>query len=494
MTRPQCSPMEFGMTFGKGRGEARDTPPFRILLLADFGSGARPPLASRQAHGADIDSLDDVLRHLAPRADCTIAGASALVPFASLDDFHPDSLFKRLGAFASWRELRARLANPATAAGAEGEARALLGLQVSGAAGSGASPSASPPQEGDVMSQLLSGSAKPKPQGFDADAFIRSIVGGGSSSPKPAAGVLSALDDRLSALMRDILHAPAVQRAEGAARSLHTLITGLNLDENLTLSVLDVSRDELIADMLSAPDPRGTALGKLIAGEARLGDASARWSLIISLEAFGPSDAGLLSRLAQVAQAADAPLIAGGQPALVRAGALRGRADVDDWTLRLEPAAVQAWNTLRAAPEAAWLALALPRVLLRQPYGPGTDPIDSFSFAEIADLASPRADDVLLWGGGALAPALVLGNAFSENEWDLDISLGGEVSGLPVVSYQVGGKPEAKPCAEAWLADRAIERITGEGLIAVASVRGRDAARVSPPQSLAGGSLRAWWA
>lgn len=491
MSRPQCSPLEFGMTFGKGRGDARDTPPFRILVLGDFAGSAREPLAKRTPKSADIDTLDVVIRALGPRAACTIAGVSASVPFASLDDFHPDALFRRLGAFASWRELRARLANPATAAGAEGEARALLGMPAPAAPGAS---DARPDAGSDVMAQLLAGSAKPKSQGFDADAFIRSVVGGGAGAPAAAPGVLAELDGRLSALMRQVLHAPAFQRAEAGARALHTLITGLSLDETLTLSVLDVSREELIADALSAADPRGTALGRLIAGEARLGDASQRWALIVCLESFGPSDAGLLARLAQAAQAAGAPLIAGGQPALVRAPSLRGRIDVDAWTLKAEPGHVEAWNALRAAPEAGSVGLALPRVLLRQPYGASSDPIESFAFTEIADLGAPGADDHLVWGCGAIAPALVLGSAFSDAEWELDIGLGGEVSGLPVVSYQVSGKPEAKPCAEAWLADRAIERITGEGLIAVASVRGRDAARVSPLQSLGGGRLRAWWA
>ena len=55
--------------------------------------------------------------------------------------------------------------------------------------------------------------------------------------------------------------------------------------------------------------------------------------------------------------------------------------------------------------QAAWIALALPRILLRRPYGAKTEPIDSFAFEEIPGAPEHEA---YVWGNGALACALVL--------------------------------------------------------------------------------------
>ncbi len=64
-----------------------------------------------------------------------------------------------------------------------------------------------------------------------------------------------------------------------------------------------------------------------------------------------------------------------------------------------EKAGAVIWEELRALPEAAWVALALPRLMLRLPYGRKTDPIESFPFEEIPGAA---ANEAYLWGNGAL--------------------------------------------------------------------------------------------
>jgi type VI secretion system protein ImpC len=53
------------------------------------------------------------------------------------------------------------------------------------------------------------------------------------------------------------------------------------------------------------------------------------------------------------------------------------------------------------------------------------------------------------------------------------------------------GETQAKPCAEAWLTEKAAEVILNHGIMPVASIRGRDAVEVKtlqafsvPPKSL----------
>jgi type VI secretion system protein ImpC len=55
-------------------------------------------------------------------------------------------------------------------------------------------------------------------------------------------------------------------------------------------------------------------------------------------------------------------------------------------------------------------------------------------------------------------------------------AISGEIGGLPVHSFEADGDTEVKPCAEAWLTDRAADAILARGLMPVLSVRGSDSA------------------
>ena len=59
--------------------------------------------------------------------------------------------------------------------------------------------------------------------------------------------------------MRDILHHPDFRALEAAWRSLHFLIRRLETDEQLTVSVLDVTKAELTADLVGR-GPRSSGI------------------------------------------------------------------------------------------------------------------------------------------------------------------------------------------------------------------------------------------
>jgi len=60
----------------------------------------------------------------------------------------------------------------------------------------------------------------------------------------------------------------------------------------------------------------------------------------------------------------------------------------------------------------------------------------------------------------------------------------GEVNELPVHRFVEDGSTQVKPCAEAWLSDRAAERLEDGGFIPIQSVKNRDAIRVANLRSL----------
>ncbi|HVT83540.1 MAG TPA: type VI secretion system contractile sheath large subunit, partial [Phycisphaerae bacterium] len=120
----------------------------------------------------------------------------------------------------------------------------------------------------------------------------------------------------------------------------------------------------------------------------------------------------------------------------------------------------------------------------RLPYGKKTDAVDAFDFDE---MPGPPVHDQYLWGNGALALALLYGEAILENGFDGAADVGNDVSDLPCHMAMVDGDREMTPCAEAWLSDRAGEILHSLGIIPLLSVRNAAAVKVAGIHSLARG-------
>src|SRR6185369_10696905 len=103
-----------------------------------------------------------------------------------------------------------------------------------------------------------------------------------------------------------------------------------------------------------------------------------------------------------------------------------------------------AFPTFRSTTDARWVGLAMPRFLLRLPYGAKTDATERFAFEEMPD---PPVHQLYLWGNPAIVCTLLLGEAFSRSGWDMRPGEVSQVDGLPAHVYKKDGEPELKPCA-----------------------------------------------
>ena len=90
--------------------------------------------------------------------------------------------------------------------------------------------------------------------------------------------------------------------------------------------------------------------------------------------------------------------------------------------------AVAAWRVLRGLPEARYLGLALPRFLIRLPYGKDTESTELFDFEEISGSA---AHEDYLWANPAFAAALLLAQTFTEQGWELHPGTLSDITGPP---------------------------------------------------------------
>lgn len=415
----------------------------RLLLMGDFSGLAparRPPLGSRPTLRVDIDNLDDRLQAL--DAGITLGGQRLV--FRSIDDFHPDSLVGHLRALPA-------LADPAPAAQVQpaaddaGQAALLARLLAGGAASAAAAPSA--------------------PAGLEA--FIRQLVAPHVVQDDPAARAAAEASDTAAARrLRAVLHAPAFRALEANWRGVHWLVTQLELDEQLQLHLFDVQREELLDDLVAADGQVArTNLFQALVQRGRDQPGGAGWSALAGLWDFGPSvqHIGLLAALGQLAAQAGAPLLAGAELALVG----------DD------PLVLAGWQTLRHSAVAPWIGLAAPGPLLRQPYGPRSDPVQALDFEEFGGAAPDVAR--CLWGPAALVPALLLARGTAGAVADVD--------GLPAVTWRQGGESHLLPVAWPALDEAGAQRLQQAGLMPLWAHRQQPVLRLACWQSVASGGL-----
>ena len=474
--------MEFNLSLSRQDGprisSISDRGPMRLLVVGDFSgqpAAARPALASRPTLKVDIDNLDTVMGRLMPRALLPCGE----VDFAELEDFHPDSLYARLDVFRALREMRQRLSDPARFA----QAAAELGQGLTAAPGPAPAEAAGSADTG-LLAQLLGGNpvaqpaagaampaASPASAAASIDALIRRIVAPHivpNIAPQQA-NLIRSVDAAVTEQMRALLHAPAFQQLESAWRGVQWLISSLALDEQLQLHLFDVSREELLNDVVAVQGRIDqTGVYKALVDRWRNQPGGQGWSVITGLYSFGPSveDIGLLAALGVLASQAGGPFLAAGDPAL--AG--------DDG------AALAGWHTLRHSEVAPWIGLAAPRVLLRLPYGKGSDPVAAFAFEEFG--ATP-VHGQYLWGNGGLACALLIGRAFTARGWAFEPGEEREIGDLPAYTYVKDGERELQACAEQYLGEAAGDLLLAAGLMPVMSHRHRNAVTVMRFQGVA---------
>jgi len=493
----------FEVNLGAARDARGDVPRrrqrMRVLVLADLsgrrnrGVESTSDLSSRPVLRLDLDSFDAAVQRLSPAlvlGNTGDGGAGLSIGIESIDDFHPDRLYTSLPAFQSLRESRSRLLDPATF---EAEASRLMESppqSLAGTPSAAVSDSAAPEDRAGLVQRLLgtpAGAAEPTPapQGI-VDDLIRRLVQphiqpGHRRSPDP---YVAAIDASLGELMRTLLHDPDFQALEATWRGLRSWVDELDLDGDLSLHVVDVSKGELLADLESCEGRlEESSACRLLTGASRGGAENPPWSLLVGHYPFGASsdDVALLGHLGVIASRAGGPLLAAAEPGLVGCKRLDENTEPRQW--QFEDAELERrWQALRRSTAASWLGLALPRILLRLPYGARTDRIDGFAFEECGPTAG---HDDYLWGNPALACARMIAGAFLEETDDVGRGDPFDIEDLPAHVRDVDGERRLQPCAEFALPLRVGEELLRRGMIPLLSYGNRNAVRVMGVQSIA---------
>jgi type VI secretion system protein ImpC len=492
-------------TMEENRAVPEPETPFRIAILGDFSGRANkgifePELTGQKPLLVDCDNINEVIAELGVEIHLPIAGSDISIRFTELDDFHPDRIFERLEMFQALRETRQKLEDSRTFPSAAAEVRGWTKTET--APEPGESPSEQPTYEPDISSLSSTGlldqvldktqgrppEAKPTSDASDWDAFLRKIVQPHlvpSVQPQQAE-LVAAVDASSSRLMRKILHHPDFQAIEAAWRGVHFLVSRLETGAELRLYLLDIAKAELAADLKTSEDLRSTGTYRFLVEQTVETPGGEPWAVLAGNYTFDETreDAELLGRLARIARQAGAPFISAAHPHILGCESLAKTPDPDHWRRLVKVEGSQAWEALRRLPEASYLGLALPRFLLRLPYGADTDPTEQFNFEEMP--AEPH-HDYYLWGNPSFACVCLLAQAFSHYGWDLRPGAIQYIEGLPLHIYKEHGDGETrvKPCAEVALTERAVESIIEKGIMPLLSFKNQDKVRLARFQSLA---------
>lgn len=459
--------------------------PFRILILGDFSGRVnrrteRPP--RYQPVLIDRDSFSEILAGMGAGLHLGEEGSGRIaLSFRELDDFHPDQIYQQHEIFRPLREVRRKLNDPRTFAEAAAEVAAWSGLPAPVHAG-GLQPLPETPQKPLDLGSLTSSSlledildasesrARPDSRARDPlQSFLKQALGPHLQprEDRQLPALLAQVDEASGKLMRAILHHKDFQALEAAWRAVFFLVRGLETGTQLKVYLLDISKRELASE-LSGTSLKQAPLYRVLVDDSANDPEDGGWAVVAGNFSFDQSerDTDTLSRLGQLMRATDAPFIA--------------EADLGGGTESADADAP--WDKLRRSPEASWLGLALPRFLVRLPYGEETDQVESFRFEEMP--GTPVHRDYL-WANPSIACVHMLGEAFSGQGWHLQPGSRHEITGLPLHVYSEEGEKRLRPCVELPMTPDDVEWALESGYMPLVWTKGEDAVRLSRLQSIA---------
>ena len=482
-------------TLDAPRPEATKPGRFRIALMGDFsGRSAKgeveigADLAKRRPIKLDVDTIDKVIAGFATTLILPIGkkGAGIEVELNSVDDLHPDELFEKVEMFEGLVSLKRRLSSGATAKGTVTELREWgreNGRKVTPPARTSKGNSVPADRKLSDFAKLIGGKSARKAEASSADDLIARIVGPYIVSVPDADNVAmqAAVDAALSGAMRLVLHHPEFQSVEAQWRMLDLITRSVETDSKLDLVLYDISAEELAADLSAQDDLATSGFYELLTEGTP--DGRGPFSAICGLYTFEetPPHAELLGRIAKVAAHVNAPFFAAITPTFLEV-------PMDD----RHPLVAQAWDTLRAMPEAGHIGLVSPRFLLRRPYGAKSEPIYEFEFEEFTPHEGLGG---MLWANPVALVAILLAQSFRKNGMAMAL---GQVMTLGEIPFHYVkdqyGDQVALPCTERNLTQSKTQLAISRGLMPVISVKGRDEVRLGSFQSLAGGIVLGPWA
>jgi type VI secretion system protein ImpC len=288
------------------------------------------------------------------------------------------------------------------------------------------------------------------------------------------------IDKKLSAQLNEIIHAPEFQKLESTWRGLHYLVHQSETGEKLKIRVLNVTKRDLLRDMEKATEFDQSALFKKVYEEEYGVLGGQPYGMLVGDYEFGrhPEDITLLKLVSNVASASHAPFVAAATHKM-----FGFEHDFTELTAPRDLAKIftetnpeyAAWNSFRKSEDSRYVALTLPHVLARLPYGQEFKTIAEFNFEEFVD---GKHHDKYLWMNAAWAYASRVTDAYAKDGWfarTRGVEGGGKVEGLPVHTFPTDDGDVAMKCpTEIAISDRREFELSNLGFLPILHSKNSD--------------------
>jgi type VI secretion system protein ImpC len=320
--------------------------------------------------------------------------------------------------------------------------------------------------------------------------FVSQILEGTITVSKNTEAMINAriseIDKLISAQLNAVMHHEDFQKLEGSWRGLSYLVSQSETGEKLKLRVMNVNKKDLLKDMEKASEFDQSALFKKIYEEEfGMFGGSAYGALIGDYEFSNhPQDITLLEKISQVAAAAHAPFLSAAAPQLFNLDTFTELGEPRDMAKIFQSVAYAKWKSFRESEDSRYVALAMPHILMRLPYGKANVPVEAFDFEEQVDGTDHKK---YLWGNAAYALGTRLTEAFAKYHWCAAIrgvEGGGLVQGLPVHTFKTDEGDVALKCpTEIAITDRREKELADLGFVPLLHCKGTDYAAFFSTQS-----------
>ena len=257
------------------------------------------------------------------------------------------------------------------------------------------------------------------------------------------------IDKKLTAQVNEIMHNPQFQKLESTWRGLHYLVSNTECSVSLQIKVFNVTKRELLKDLTNPNKEFDQTETFRKVYEEEYGTLGGQpYGMLMGDYEFDNSseDMSLLSRMANVAAAAHAPFVAGAAAKMFNFDRFTELPNPTDMAKIFTTPDYAEWRAFRDAPDSRYVALAMPRVLGRLPYGEKFTRVDAFNFEESVDGSN---HDRYLWMNAAWAYAARINDAVAKYGWmarTRGVEGGGKVEGLPVHTFLTDDGGVAMKC------------------------------------------------
>jgi len=333
--------------------------------------------------------------------------------------------------------------------------------------------------------------AEAKERGRDLiKEFVAQVLDGSMIVAKDAEMMINAriaqIDHLLSLQLNEILHHPQFQKLEGTWRGLKYLMNNCESGASIKVRVLNANKKELLRDIERAPEFDQSALFKKVYEEEYGIFGGAPFGALVGDYEFGkhPEDMALLEGVSHVAAQAHAPFVAAASPELLNLESFTTLDAPRDLSRIFDSTEFAKWKSFRQSEDSRYVALALPHVLGRVPYGKDTKPIDEFRYEEGVDGSDHSK---YLWMNAAFAVAARMTESFAL--YGMCVAMrgvegGGLVEGLPTHTFKTDeGDVAAKCPTEIPITDRREKELADLGFLPLVHCKGTDYAAFFSVQS-----------